>query len=319
MKINPVFTTGILLLLLSVGSVYLFLGGPDTQTTRSFKHLWDLGHIGYFGLLIFLFVQLIVKIKIFRKLHLRYLWTGFIILTLVLGAAIEFLQDGTDREADLADLSRDLMGCLLVLAFHPALKLSYRPAQMIRAMVFIMLLVFTLPLIKSIIDESIARSQFPVLASFETPFELDRWHGSAYKDIVRLQSFGNRALLQIGFETDLYSGAGLRFMPSDWSGFNSLNLRIINPDGKLKPLDLTIRIHDQEHETGVNPYQYRDRFNTRVQLDQLFNDIKIDLAEVESRPRNRKMDLTRISDISLFTVSLKQQQTIFLDEIYLSN
>ena len=35
--------------LLIIGSILLFLGGPDYFSSRSFKHFWDIGHIVYFA------------------------------------------------------------------------------------------------------------------------------------------------------------------------------------------------------------------------------------------------------------------------------
>jgi hypothetical protein len=305
----------IVFLIFLIATYYLFYGGPDNLSTRSIKELWNLGHIAYFAIV----AWLLAKIKSVKKIPLPYLWAVFLLITVLLGILIEILQYGTDRTPDLGDISRDLTGCLLVLAFHPALLKSSNKVVLlfVRLLAIAVLLIHLKPLAIALIDESTARSQFPILSNFETAFELGRWDGTASKVIVKPGPTNDSYLLKIGLMPTTYSGVGMKYLPSDWTGYKLVNISIFKPSDK--PLSITIRIHDAWHETGANAYAHSDRLNRRLNLIQGWNDIKIPLSHIESAPNKRKMDLSKISSISLFATRLSEARVIYLDKVYLSN
>ncbi len=293
----------------------LFVGGPEAQAIRSIRQFWNLGHIAYFALLVYLLLNL----RLLGNVSIPYRWVMFITFTLVLGALIEFIQGAGDRDMDIMDMFRNLVGCLLALSFHPSTLKSKRRirAIMIRAGVLLLLIISLLPLSIALIDEAIARAKFPILSSFDTPFELDRWDGNAGKEIIQLDSEIDSHQLKLELTTDLYSGTGLKYMPTDWRGYYSLHLRIFQPlDEKI---DLTIRIHDLAHVSGRYPQRFNDRFNKRYKIIKGWNEIVVDLSTVENAPMDRKMDMTEIIDASLFAVSLAEPKTIYLDKIYLTH
>jgi len=301
------------LFLLLLGSYYLFSGGLGNQAVRSSKELWDLGHIVYFAVTVYVLVELgLLKLGLLRKFSLPVQWSALLLLSLLWGTLIEVLQYDTQRTPDLADIFRDMTGCLLVLSFHPALlKLSIRNGKLlIRLLVSLLLFIQLIPLSIALIDEAVARQQFPVLSNFETPFELDRWGGG---EIVQLDEGSDFHQLKVKLTTSTYSGVGMNYFPSDWKGYSSVRLNFFNPSDKT--LTLTIRIHDAEHETGSRAYAYSDRFNTRVKLIKGWNDITIALDKVESAPRGRKMDLSQVADISFFAIRLPERRVVYVDNI----
>ena len=303
-QVRLVFTIVLLLL----GSYYLFSDGLGNQVSRSTKELWDLGHIVYFAVTVYLLIEL----GLLKKLSLPVQWLTLVLLSLLWGTLIEVLQYDTQRTPDLHDIFRDLTGCLLVLSFHPALlKLSNNTRVLfIRLVVSIILIIQLIPLSIALIDESIARHQFPVLSNFETPFELDRWAGG---ERAQLGAEFNSYQLKVNLTTSTYSGTGLKYFPSDWRAYKSVKLSFFNPSSLV--LNLVIRIHDAEHETGLRAYAHSDRFNTRVKLNQGWNDITLSLTKVESALRNRKMDLSQVADISFFAVRLPEPRVLYLDSI----
>ena len=298
------------LLALAVGTFYLFNSGPDYSAVRSSKEVWNLGHIGYFALLIFL----LARIPPLQRQPLWRQWLGLLLFSLLLGAGIELLQYGTTRSPDLGDISRDMAGALLALAFHPRLSrfktCSYR--SIARALALLVLFIHLLPLTFALLDEMIARQQFPVLGDFSTPFELWRWDGGADRRVVDLEA--GRAL-EVGLKTTRYSGAGLAYFPADWRGYQTLNLVFYNPDDK--PLRITLRVHDRRHEQGPRAYATNDRFNRAYLLAKGWNKISVSLKQIEHAPRGRLMDLSQISDVSFFTTRLRQPRVIYLEKIYL--
>jgi len=297
--------------LLAAGSVLLFVGGPDYYSARSFKSFWDTGHIVYFAL----FAGLLSRWSLVSRMSLAWQWTIILVSTLLLGVSIEFLQHGAARTPDAGDVLRDLTGSLLVLVFG-SLGSKLQPARRrlsLQFSVLLLLLVQLWPLTKSLIDEAIARHQFPLLSGYETPFEIDRWAGSARLSVETMASISEGKLLKLSLTTDQYSGATLNYFDGNWASASTLKISLYNPDAD--PLPITCRIHDLQHVDGDE--EYEDRFNRSFLLMQGWNHIEINLDEVKESPANRNMDMSRIRGLGLFAVSLPAPRILYLDNVRL--
>lgn len=309
------FLPGLLLVLFSA-SILLFYSGPGAYADRSFRELWNLGHVLYFGLLIIL----VSKILNHYQVSGRWIWIFSILLTLIWGIAIEMIQQGSDRNADIMDVIRNLCGALLALVFIPgSIQVFHRRFQkIIRYVVVCFLLLVLIPLMVSVADEVVAANQFPVLSNFETPFELDRWNGSADFKIVDSVEGSGRSALQISLSTqDIYTGVGMQYLESDWRDYEFLNIDIFYP--QIDPLQLTLKVFDSQHRSVEPTYLYSDRFNRPYQIQNGWNRIRVSLQEISSAPQKREMNLSEIAGLQLFAVRLKQPETIYLDRIYLSD
>lgn len=307
-KNNKLWFIGILL---GIGSILLFLGGPDYLSSRSFKHFWDIGHIFYFALL----AVLLLRCKPVCQMSLLKQWVTVLTITLVLGVLIELMQYGTSRTPDTGDIVRDLTGSLLVLVFG-RLGARLQPASRrytLRLIVVMLTLVQSWPLAKSLMDEAIARRQFPLLSGFETPFEMDRWEGDDRLSIDSVMFAPENKVMKIWLTTDQYSGVSLKYFNGDWASARRLQIRLYNPD--TYPLQITCRIHDRQHTDGNE--EFEDRFNRSYLLTPGWNRIEIDLDEVESSPANRQMDMGHIRGLMLFAASLSKPRILYLDEIRL--
>ncbi|MGD8581957.1 MAG: VanZ family protein [Gammaproteobacteria bacterium] len=298
--------------MLVIGSVLLFIGGPDYYSARSARCFWDLGHILYFALLAYL----LSRWTLVCRMSLPAQWVTILAVTLVTGVMIEIMQYGTTRTPDTGDILRDLTGSLLVLVFGPAgLRLqSVRRRYFLRNIVMVLVLVQLWPLTKSLIDEAIARRQFPLLSGFETPFEIERWQSDGTLAIEPMLPATESRLLRISLTTAEYSGASLRYFDGDWVSARTLQVSLYNPDSY--PLRITCRIHDRQHTDG--DMEYEDRFNRSYLLMPGWNQIEINLDEVEKSPANRKMDMRHIQKIMLFAVSLPSPRMLYLDEMRLT-
>jgi hypothetical protein len=297
---------------LAIGSVLLFLGGPDYYSSRSFTHAWDLGHIMYFALL----AGLLSRWRVVARMSLAAQWTIILAITLLLGISIELMQHGTARMPDIGDVLRDVTGSLIVLVFgYPGPVIRPRGLRYsLRLAVLSLLLIQLWPVTKSLIDEAIARHQFPLLSDFETPFEIDRWTGSAMLSIVTMPSIADSRLLKLSLSTEQYSGAALKYFDGDWTSASRLKFSLYNPD--KDPLQITCRIHDLQHNDGHE--EYEDRFNRRYTLMHGWNHIDINLDEVKTSPARRSMNMSQIREIRLFTTSLPAPRIIYLDNVRLS-
>ena len=295
--------------LLLIGSILLFIGGPDYYSFRSSRHFWDLGHILYFALL----TVLLSRWSVVSRMSLIRQWVTILALTLLIGVSIELIQYGGARTPDTGDVLRDMTGSLLVLVFGP-LGMNLQPAnrrRYLKVSMIVLMLALLWPLSKSLIDEAVARYQFPLLSGFETPFELDRWQGGKK---LSVESISKGKLLKLSLTTEKYSGTSLGYFDGDWTSARSLKISFYNPDKNALPL--TLRIHDFQHTRGYQ--EYADRYNRRFLLLPGWNKVEIDLDEVEGSPSNRNMDMSRIYRLGFFTVSLPEPRIIYIDEVRLS-
>ena len=260
--------------ILGTGTVLLFLGGPDYYSSRSFRHCWDLGHILYFAV----FTGLLFRWRFIARMSLAGQWAIVLLITLLAGASIEYLQQGTARTPEIGDVLRDLTGSLIVLVFGPP-GAELHPVGLRRSLrlaVLTLVLVQLWPVTRSLIDEAIARHQFPLLSGFETPFEINRWTGNAGLSVVTMPAISPGKLLRLSLTTDHYSGAALKYFDGDWATASTLGIGLYNPDAS--PLRITCRIHDLQHADGHE--EYEDRFNRDFLLLPGWNHIVIDLGEV---------------------------------------
>jgi hypothetical protein len=143
--------------------------------------------------------------------------------------------------------------------------------------VLVLVLVKLWPVARSLLDEAIARHQFPLLSGFETPFEIDRWTGSARLSVETMASISQGRLLKLSLTTAKYSGATLNYFDGDWTSVHTLIISLYNPGANS--LQITCRIHDLQHTDGNE--EYADRFNRSFQLMQGWNHIEIDLNDVK--------------------------------------
>ena len=165
----------IISILLLIGSILLFIGGPDYYSSWSLKLLWDMGLILYFAILSIL----LIRWGPVSRLSLLWQWVSILAITFLFGVSIELMQYGTARTPNMGDVLRDLTGSLLVLVFGlPGAKLNPLNRRIfLQASVLALTLVMIWPLARSLIDDAISWYQFPLLSGFETPFEIYRWKG----------------------------------------------------------------------------------------------------------------------------------------------
>ncbi len=297
---------------LLTGFVLFFLGGPDYNSPRAFSAFWNLGHIIYFSLLSYAFS----KWAWLSRYNLIRRWLFVLSVTLISGTLIELVQYHIpNRTADPVDVIRDLTGSFLFLSFSSAYSGSLVKLKTIfRTVAVILVLVQLRPLAISLLDETIAWEQFPILSSFETPFELNRWHANNAKMAIKhIPSIADDHIMAIALSTAHYSGVELRYFPGDWRKYKTLELSIYNP--QTQPLSITCRIHDLQHTQGAE--RYSDRYNHGFLLLAGWNKIDINLNDVAFAPQHRKMNLGQIRNLGIFVISLPHPRIIFLDNVKL--
>ena len=291
-----------------------FVGGPGFYSPRSSVAFWDLGHVGYFGLLtLWLAAWSPVQRPGLSGLARLALLT---LLPFLAGLAVEVLQFFVrGRSAGLGDLGRDLVGIVLALAFFPWPQ-AERWKQVLRALrvlALALLLLAVWPFLRAMLDEDRARRDFPVLADFETKDELSRWyHANQFRLDDQIVRHGRHSA-RIQLSTARISGVTLLHFPSDWRGFQWLLFSVYNP--LTRPLELHCRLNDAQHRRTRSPYS--DRFNTRFMLQPGWNDLRISLDEAAAAPKGRRMNMAQIAGFALFVVQQEKAMALRLDNVRL--
>ncbi len=305
-------TSYLLSLILLGAAPFFFFGGPAYHSPQSYKAAWDLGHILFFSIATILLSRFLES----RKPDLSAISTlvALFLSVLLLGVGVEVLQMLTSgRQPDPLDVARNQLGCLVGFGLV-AWKSNVKWLKPFKYVVIVCLVGASYPFIRSVVDEQIARKQFPVLASFETPFERLRWKAPKQLKVQsKIVSKGKHAM-QVKLTTAKYSGTSLFYFPGNWSGYNVLNFSVYKQDNK--PLVLHCRIHDQLHKKNGNAFN--DRFYQKFTVQQGWNTFQVQLSAVEQAPVSRMMDMHHIESFGLFVIEQPGPRTIYLDNIYLS-
>ncbi len=289
--------------LLFLGVPFFFLGGPGYYGSRSFLALWDLGHVLFFFLTSLWFLKYFQYRNSGRSFLTTFSYVFLIVL--VLGIVVEGLQMCSgDRLPDVNDVLRNQLGCLLAFIFFYPRKEYGR-----NVFLFLILIAFSIslmPLRRAMVDEWLAREQFPILSDFETSLEIDRWANKAMLVVEKGPARHGDHSLQVQLSTDKYSGVSLKYFNKDWRGYGNLLFSVYNPDGEV--LELVCRVHDNAHNN-----QYNDRFNRKFLLRKGWNDLVVSLQDVETSPKDRLLDLSEVEKVGFFVVEQEREWKICID------
>jgi hypothetical protein len=230
--------------------------------------------------------------------------------TLILGGLVELAQPhwGGMREGE--DLIRDTAGAcaavLALLSWRPQVpRLARRGLQGTAALIFIL---YFLPVAAALLDESRARRQFPVLADFETPYQITRF--ASHRCDLQVVPAGAGNALRARFLPNQYPRLSLRYGPRDWRGYRALAFTCINP--AEEPFYLIVRIDDIHHDNRP-----ADRYILRLHLDPGRHEIEVPLEAVEAAPDLRPMDLAALDDLTLYGYELRRPQELLFDDFRL--
>jgi len=241
----------------------------------------------------------------------NYILAGAI--AVILAMLTEVLQQLTpERSFQVGDIVHDLIGStlFLLIAFQIRRPLKSTTIRLINLITGILLIVALIPFLFAALDELRARRDFPLLASFETGMEMERWDIEERFERSNMHLTHGESSLRINLSPGVFPGASLNYPPRDWHGYKLLAF-----DAFLEgsdPLPLTVRINDQAHNE-----EYVDRYNRTFTLKPGPNQVNIDLSEVMHAPKGRLMDMEHIAVLCLFSYRLQEQRTVYFDNFRL--
>jgi len=255
----------------------------------------DVAHVLGFATLAFLAAQFLIaplEEKIASPL-LRYVAIGVALVGL--GVTAEAAQILTSRNENFSDVLRDLAGISAGLSAHWGFLtgVRYAWAAFVAAVVLL-----SAGLFQPVMDLAAIRhahGAFPVLASFESSFDLRAAQPTAVDAaIVEAPSIwgerGHVAMLKPKSGRN-YHGLAFTNMPRDWHRYSRLVFRASAATTTI----LTVRVNDMAYTGG-----YADRFNRDVEIEEEPRTIEILLSDVESGPRDRQLNLRDIERIAFY-------------------
>jgi len=241
---------------------------------------------------------------------------GICFVAAVIGGGVELAQGVVGGSADSWDVVRDGGGIVVAALWSVAQWRGQRASTrwLLRCVALAIAVGFFTPTLEAITDEMRARRQFPVLADFGARSELTRFTWSESSSAVLEQADpidGSRMILHLFLLPGKYPGLSFEFFPRDWRGWGYFVLVCTNPGKELLPL--TIRINDIEHNQ-----EYDDRYNQTFMLTPGVNAIRIPLADVESAPQTRKLDLGHVALVVAFAYELREPRELLIRQFRLS-
>ncbi len=235
-------------------------------------------------------------------------------ISAVLALSTEIIQHFTpERSFQAEDILNDIIGSgvFLVLSFQYRRKLNGWKGIALYSSAVVALFAVSVPVLLTAADELRAWRDFPLLGSFETCGEMDRWKTEeGLCNRVSLHATEGEYCLAVILPQGLYPGITMDYPPRDWRGYHILIF-----DAFLEgedPLPFTVRINDLEHNE-----EYEDRYNKTFTLQPGPNHLTINLSEVEHAPKGRLMDMEHIAVLCIFSYKLKEPRTVYFDNFRL--
>lgn len=231
--------------------------------------------------------------------------------------AIEIIQPLTGRSMGLTDFINGMMGILIALAGLAIRRTLFRVALIPLAAACVVTAFF--PAWKESAGMRWRAANFPLLADFETDDELRLWVGTglgnvrndgAAVDRVREHAARGEWTLRVKTTTSSpWPGVRLLNGGQDWRGKKALAFDVWN-DGPA--FTLSIRIDDDfPHQ------QYHDRFNDSFEIIPGANHIVILVADIATKPKNRRLNLAAIERTILYVNEPTSEHTFFIDHMRL--
>jgi hypothetical protein len=252
-----------------------------------------------------------------------YIWAFSI--ALALGILVEALQGLSQRPPSLYDVGSDAAGAAIGLglwafaarARHPSPRLGFGVAAWTVVGLALAGLVYLAWYPVQAARAYLHRADhYPVVAVFSEPIDLYfvATRGAAM-DLVNLpKPWAMRAderALRIRSNAGQAPTVQVVEPSPDWRGYSTIAADVTNP--AREPLRLTMRIHDAFHSN-----EHNDRFNQQVVLPPSSRTtVRVALSSVESAPRDRTLDLSRVAGVMFFGKAGTDPTEFYLSAIWL--
>ena len=296
-------------------SIPIFLELPGN--TLFMRELHNTGHTFLFGLLSIVTLRLTQLFLNAKNTDIKPYILSFI-LSFICGILIEIIQATIDRDADIYDVLRNLLGIISFLGFYYLFnKIRLKVFTLWDILISIMSVALFLSSLVPIGSLSMAYlnrdNSVPVILDFNS-----NWAKYfIYSTNARIEHIapGQHKEFQIYhaqilFKKNGHSKIEIHETSPDWSDYASLCFSIYSDSGK--EYSLNIRIHDTKHN-----YEHTDRFNKLLLIRPRHNHICISLEEVVNAPMGRLLDISDIVSVIIFSDKNDVDRTFLMSNFIL--
>jgi len=311
----------LLVVLFAIVLVLMFGSLPDNNLF--WRELQNSGHTFLFVPVVILVLSLLRDTnKLFwQKPYKLYMAACFI--SLLVGVVIELIQSLTYGDASETDIVRDLAGIIVGLGLYastdPELQTSgVKSGKRIRVgIVMLSLCVFAASMFQ-LAFLSVAYMQrtsaFPVvvdlMADWTKPFLRLKHASIRLPESGEIGIDGEGQLARVDFKSGIYPGISIIETSPDWTAYGVLTIEVYSK--LMQSFELVLKIQDDQHN-----FAYSDRFNTTLTINKGLNHFGIQLEDIKQAPAGREMNMTRMKEITLFSVRPIKGLTFYVGDIRL--
>ncbi|MBK7090629.1 MAG: VanZ family protein [bacterium] len=316
-------TNIVLAILALLAGVYLLDGVEIPAQSRLWREFTNAGHAPLFGVLsIAVLVLTRACFNSWKSPKSYYLFAG--ITTAGLGFTTEVIQYFTPRDASALDMVYNLIGIVSFLVFaatfdrglrvvSPLSRLRYRIIARLGSLVILSTAFIAFAVIAS--AHAHRKTQFPVILDFES--FLDKSFLEASNAMIDFVQAPRTWTLNAGskvcwwaIQPGKLSSITVKYPNPVWAGYDHLEFQIYSE--MTEAVSVSLRINDVQHN-----FDFEDRYNTELRVEPGLNFVSIPLLDVENAPRGRKMDMTSIANIIMFTTVKDSLVALYIDNIRL--
>ena len=316
-----------LLLLAVLGSgLAILLVYPFSLASRSWSELFNLAHMPCFFAEFLLIAGVLdpscvgLPASWCRVLRLNASRLILLVVALtIIGITCEVLQEFVGRSPSVSDVLANGCGLAAALFWCLGRPIASRVRRVGLTLIAAGLLITpSWSPIAELYDCSLQQRAFPILSSFERTRELHTWaaHEATIARATEWSTHGQMSMKVQGRAGSVHPGATFQWPMTDWTGYTTLELDLLNPSDE--PMTLRISISDEAH--AASGFAPTDRFRTSIELPPgKPTPVRIQLANVLDAPETRDMDLSRIHSVNLFTVRPETDFAFLVDHVRLTN
>jgi VanZ family protein len=298
--------------------IVVFAPLPRT-TVLGIRMLHDFAHAPILGSVALL---LLYAIRSYPRLNsLGSAWQHLIALlgAVAFGGLTELAQIPVGRDASWFDVRSDLLGAAAFLALFSVVdpRTRSRAHRVLASVAGIGLLVFhALPVALAALAYERRAVAFPVLADFTR--HLDLFFVEPQRARIEHRPMAapwaaspGESTLQVDFGSGPWPGLNFLEPAPDWRSYAALALDLTNPADV--PLTLVLRVHDVRHDN-----RREDRFNRTFQVPPRTRTVlRVPLAEIESAPRARSLDIGHVAGLILFRADSSAAPQMDVSKVWL--
>lgn len=229
----------------------------------------------------------------------------------ILGAlVVETVQPLIGQEADVGDMFYGVSGGVSAVLVYAGRRsvLPRLGRLLVYGGVLVALAAMLIPAI-TIADAVGARHQFPVLASFESPWEVRRWEPRGCSiQRTRAHATQGQCALEISVsDPAAYPGVTSSMLPCKWLGGKAFRIDVYSAAGDGRTL--WVRLDDRDGAA------YDDRVQIPVRLAHGVNAVAIDLDAAAITPSGRRLNLSNIVAVTVFFDGAEAGDRFYLDDM----